>query len=215
MNDAHADNRHALEMMAVMAGASVPAEAPPPEIEAGWEPAPPAEPDDPAAPPSETAPVPAGRTGQQARRLSVHVYGSKAALCFEPDMTRGGVHTIALDAALATGQRQYDWQNKIRVQLTQTELPVAACVLLGWIPRCEYRNHGPDNDKGFSLENQTGRVFVRVFAKGLGLRAVPIEPPDIYRVTTLFLRQLRENSPWLSGMDIMHALRATIAGRFQ
>ena len=40
--------------------------------------------------------------------LSVHVYGGKAALCFNADTTRGGVPTVALDAA-AGANRQYDW----------------------------------------------------------------------------------------------------------
>ena len=45
-------------------------------------------------------------------RASFHVYGGKAALCFEADLTRNEVHTIALDAATATGPKQYNWGKK-------------------------------------------------------------------------------------------------------
>ena len=144
-------------------------------------------------------------------RLSVHVYGSGAALCFEPDQTRRGDHTIALDAARSTGPRAYDWGGKIRLQMTQAELPVVAGVLLGRIAKCEYGNHGPENDKGFSLENQDGKIFARVFAKGKSPCAVPIGPEDAYRVTALVVRQLRENTPWLEAGDVIRLVAEVVA----
>jgi hypothetical protein len=91
--------------------------------------------------PGHTMPEPAFPT-QNPIRLSVHVYGQKAALCFEPTLTRSNVPTITLDAAVARGQRQYDWSSKIRLQLTRQELPVAAAVLLGFRAKCEFKNHG-------------------------------------------------------------------------
>lgn len=144
-------------------------------------------------------------------RLSVHVYGSGAALCFEPDQTRRGDHTIALDAARSTGPRAYDWGGKIRLQMTQAELPVVAGVLLGRIAKCEYGNHGPENDKGFSLENQDGKIFARVFAKGKSPCAVPIGPEDAYRVTALVVRQLRENTRWLEAGDVIRLVAEVVA----
>ena len=144
-------------------------------------------------------------------RLSVHVYGSGAALCFEPDQTRRGEHTIALDAARSSGPRAYDWGGKIRLQMTQAELPVVAGVLLGRIAKCEYGNHGPEHDKGFSLENQDGKIFARVFAKGKSPCAVPIGPEDAYRVTALVVRQLQENTPWLEAGDVIRLVAEVVA----
>ena len=154
---------------------------------------------------------PGHERSEKGDRLSVHVYGSGAALCFEPDQTRRGDHTIALDAARSTGPRAYDWGGKIRLQMTQPELPVVAGVLLGRIAKCEYGNHGPANDKGFSLENQDGRIFARVFAKGKSPCAVPIGPEDAYRVAALVVRQLRENAPWMEACDVIRLVAEVVA----
>lgn len=80
-----------------------------------------------------------------------HVYGSKFAIHMAIDKTRGGVHTVRLEGAQSVGQRKYDWNKKISIQITQQELPHVACVLFGWINQCEYKNHGPKKDKGFKL----------------------------------------------------------------
>ncbi|MFO1432581.1 MAG: hypothetical protein U1F76_21010 [Candidatus Competibacteraceae bacterium] len=141
---------------------------------------------------------------------SVHVYGQAGALCFEADQTRRGCHTVALEAALATAPRQYGWDKKIRLQLTRAELPQVLAVLLGLLPRCEFKNHGEGNYKGFSVEHQVDRVCVRVFAKGQALRTVPIGLPEAYRVAALFLRQLQQNEPWLQGGEILMLVKLTV-----
>lgn len=143
-------------------------------------------------------------------RASFHVYGGKAALCFEADTTRNGVHTIALDAAAATGPKQYNWGKKIRLQLTRSELPIVAAVLLGVLRRCEFKNHGQDNSKGFSMERQDGgKVFIKVMAKGESVKAVPVEAPDVFFVTALFVRQLQKGLPWLDTAGVLALIRAT------
>lgn len=144
--------------------------------------------------------------------LSHHVYGGKGALCFEADTTRSDAHTVSLDAAPTIAPRKYDWQNKTRVQMTIHELPFVTAVLMGLLPSCEYRNHGPDNNKGFSMQRQEGgKVFVRVFEGDKGAKAVPIEASDVFHVASLCLRQLMLNSPWLDTAGILATLRATVA----
>ena len=145
--------------------------------------------------------------------ISKHVYGGKAALCFEIDETRHGIPTMALDAAMSCGVRVFDWQGKIRLQLTQGELPVVAAVLLGYRPSCEFRSHGPNKDKGFSVEHQGSKVFVKVFAAGEAMRAVPMELPDVYQVSALFLRQLRHQSPWLDATGVISLIKATFGSK--
>lgn len=145
-------------------------------------------------------------------RASFHVYGGKAALCFEADETRSQFPTIALDAAQAISARQYNWGKKVRLQMTRAELPVVAAVLLGVQQRCEFKNHGQDNSKGFSMERQAGgKVFVKVFAKDEGVKAVPIEPADVFYVTALVMRQLQKACPWLDSAGIAGLIRATQA----
>ena len=169
---------------------------------------------------NETGPAPGHdvsastrRQEEQQVRLNKHVYGSKGALCFEPDETRGGVHTICMDAADANGPKQYNWQNKLRVQLTRDELLQVTAVLFGFLPRCDGKNHGEDNSKGFTLEDQGDKLFLRVFAKGHGVKAVPIFPEDAFYVAGLFLGQLMKNMPWLSSNEILATLQRVHSSR--
>jgi hypothetical protein len=53
-------------------------------------------------------------------------------------------------------------------------------------------------------------VFVRVFARDQGVKAVPIEVADAFYVGGLFLRQLGKVMPWLDSTGIMMSLRAVV-----
>lgn len=129
---------------------------------------------------------------------------------FNADSTKAGAPTIALDAATSTGPKAYDWKQKIRIQLTKAELPVVAAVLLGARKKCEFKNHGQNNDKGFTMERQDrGKVFVSVFAKGMPARAVPVLGPDVMWVTALVLQQVQRNCPELDSMGVIALVRAT------
>jgi len=146
-----------------------------------------------------------------AERAKFHVYGGRAALCFEEDTTRGGVPTIALDAAISIGTKTYDWKKKVRIQMTRAELPVVAAVLLGKRQSCEFKAHGEDKSKGFSMERQAGgKVFVKVFEKDKGVKAVPIEAPDVFYVASIFLLQIRRSAPWLDATSTIALVGATM-----
>lgn len=142
-----------------------------------------------------------------------HVYGGSAALFFESDTSRKGDHTIRLEGAPCIGTRKYDWENKIAVQLTQHELLVFTGVLYGMLPGCEYGNHGEDNSKGFSIEDQGEKLFVKVFAKGKKACAVPMTPEDAFFVAQICLGQMKKNAPWLDGGEIMSTLKRVVALR--
>ncbi|MFA5700688.1 MAG: hypothetical protein WC913_05370 [Desulfuromonas sp.] len=165
-------------------------------------------------PPQQTY-EPEPQNGQPGEKgwMKKHVYGGKAALCFEEDETRGGMHTVCLDAADATAPRQYNWKEKLRVQFTRDELLVVTAVLFGMLPRCEYKNHGPDNSKGFSIEDQGDKLFVKVFAKGVKMKAVPVNPEDAFFVAQICLHQLKKNAPWLDASEIMMTLQRVVAAR--
>lgn len=154
--------------------------------------------------------VPAGTQSRgKDDRLSIHVYGGKAALCFEVDVTRNGSPTIALDAAQALGGQHYNWSKKTRLQLTRAELPVVTAVLLGVLPRCEFKNHGVDKSKGFSLERQGPKVFIKVFAKDEGVKAVPVEAPDVFYVAGIFISQLQKTFPGIDASGIAALVKST------
>jgi len=137
--------------------------------------------------------------------LSCHVY-AKSALCFSADETRKGIATIALDAASSTAPRQYNWSDKVRIQFTSKELPVAAAVMLGFNKKCEFKNHGPENNKGFSLEDQGDKVFCRVFTKGAS-HSVPISKEDRFHVGALMMRQLSIAFADLDHVSLISLLR--------
>jgi hypothetical protein len=144
------------------------------------------------------------------QRAKFHVYGRRAALCFEVDVTRGGVPTIALDAANCINANTYNWAKKTRIQMTRAELPVVAAVLLGSRASCEFKAHGPDKSKGFALERQAGgKVFAKVMDKDQPMKAVPIEAADAFYVASLFLLQIRRGSPWLDAVSTIALINAT------
>lgn len=148
---------------------------------------------------------------QVEERSKFHVYGGKAALCFEEDTTRGGVPTIALDAALSSSPRAYHWKDKTRIQMTRAELPVVAAVLLGARNSCEFKAHGENKSKGFSMQRQAGgKVFVKVFEADKPVKAVPIEAPDVFFVASLIMLQIRRITPWLDAASAMDLVRLTM-----
>lgn len=141
--------------------------------------------------------------------ISTHVYGRQAALCFEADKTKRDFHTMSIDAATSTGPKQYNWVNKVKIQMTKEELPVALAVLLGILPGCEYKNHGEANNKGFSIVDQGESFFVRVFSPE-GVKAVPMTPEDAFRVAAAMLKQLHKNHAELSTGDLITLIRVII-----
>lgn len=151
---------------------------------------------------------PSAKARAPERLRNRHVYGGSAALCWEEDLTRAGVHTVALEGARATAQRSFDWPNKIRVQMTERELTVVAAVLLGLQGACAFSAHGPSRDKGFTLERQHQKTFVKLMAGGKPVIAVPMPPEDAYQVVALVLLQMNRNAPWMTSTGIIEALKA-------
>lgn len=158
------------------------------------------------APPND-APTAAGSPPE---RVQCRIYGGKAALCIESDATRQNEPTLRIEAAPATAPRAYDWKQKRTLQLTREELPVLAATVLGLLPRCEYKNHGPNQDKGLEIVHQDTHLFVRLFQKDAGVLAVPVTAADSYALGALCLRQLRKAAPWLSDQGVLALLRLTV-----
>lgn len=148
--------------------------------------------------------------GVRGTRAEVHTYGQQGALCWEAECNRRGEPTIAVDAALAIGERSYDWKRKVRLQLTVEELCEVAAVLLGMAPRCQALFHGTKKNKQLSLENQGTHFFVRV-NEGVRTVSVKLLPREAVRVSLLCLRQVQANWHGVDAMYVLAALRQ--AGR--
>ncbi|MDD3575308.1 MAG: hypothetical protein PHT38_00300 [Halothiobacillus sp.] len=153
-------------------------------------------------------------TNRFEERESIKIFGQKAAFTIEADVTQGCFHTIAIDAASMTGPKQYDWTKKTRIQVTRAELPALLSVFLGIMPAVEYKNHGPENNKGFAFEDQGDKIFGKVFSKE-GVRALPITPEDSYFMAMIMARQLAKNYPGTSLSEIIQMLRATMVRKIR
>ena len=97
------------------------------------------------------------------RFMNIKSHGKSNAIEFAPDNTQKGWDTLRIEAApkLGGNTKAYDWANKVSVQVTKTELPIVVAVLLGFLPSCEFGNHG-DTAKWFSIENQGQSFYIKV-----------------------------------------------------
>lgn len=157
------------------------------------------------------------RTEAESRQfpLTFKAYGSKAALEFRAHVanTSNGnqsYHTVMLEGARAMGGRRYDWNNKIVLQMMQRELPEVAAVLAGAQPSCEFRNHGPQRNKGLIMQMQGDSLFVKLFRSGDDrlLCAVPVPAEDVFYINALVLRQIARTVRGTDPALIGTALRA-------
>lgn len=142
-----------------------------------------------------------------------HIYRAKGALTVELDVLRqkrdeeSQEHTVRIDGALAMSHLCYEWDKKISFQLTKRELPLMACCLLGLgAKKLSFENHGPAKDKAFHLQEQPGKLFVKL-QQGTKLVAVPVQGPDIYELTEIVLLAMHKNSPHISGELQLQMLR--------
>lgn len=145
--------------------------------------------------------------------LTVHVYGSKAALCFEPTMSASKFPTVKVDAALKNqggDERSFDWQNKTTLNLTREELVTVTTAMLGFIPQAAGQYHGPAKNKGFRVANQGQNFFFEMSEGNKPKKGIQVGVTDAYYVTNLLLRQLQNASPWMTIADVVNMLRARV-----
>lgn len=138
------------------------------------------------------------------------VYGSKGAIQVKPCVTRKGFYTIALEGAgTKQGQnRVYNWEQKIVVQLTRTELLDFIAVLLCHKSKCEYSAHGENNDKGFKLlfqpDRQTFYLSLNAPRQSYGCEVPYMEAMQIGH---LCLSLYIDNYPGLTTDSVLFSLR--------
>lgn len=144
---------------------------------------------------------------------SYYVYGKSAAIEFVCDETRKQqINTISMQAASARGEgeRGYDWDNKTIIQIPRNELLVVMAIMLDMLPRAEFEQTGLHAGKSYTVEHQDEKLFFMVAERGKPIRAVGLCPEDSYQVSTLFLRQLKANSPWMTTAEIIDLIEMTV-----
>lgn len=176
-------------------------------------------PEAPSAPPNNVAQLPrrepntgAPATGEvegNGRRfVSFHLYGGKAAMCFSLNTTRkGNFPTVQIEAAVAKGEKVYEWDKKISFQLTVAELPLVFGVLFGFSSRIELSGHGATNDKSLTIEDQGNKFFMSMRVRGGGAYALPVLPKDTYAIMAMIFGQMKANNPELSDTQLMMLAR--------
>lgn len=138
---------------------------------------------------------------------SFHVYANKAAACFSADESRSKMNTVRIEAASSAGNRSYDWKSKISIQLSSRELPLVLAVFLGMSERFEGKGHGQNNEKWFTLEKQGDKFYLSVNSKGAQTKGVPIMAGDAYPITTMLMKQMIKNDPFLTSEALFRLVK--------
>ena len=127
------------------------------------------------------------------------IFASKAAVVFEHAKTRGGRGCLQVEAAGRQDRTQsFSWNTKIALQLSDAEAMQVLAVLRGWMTSVELANHGTDRDKRLTLSKQaSGAGYLVSVRQGSMARVVPLPPFEAYRVISLTMKVLAENSPHL------------------
>jgi hypothetical protein len=159
------------------------------------------------------APAPAPAAPIEAPYYSFKIFSGGAALCVSEARTRSSnQHTIQIEGALAlgAGRREFDWQNKIIVQLTVQEAYTTLALFENLIPSVKFDGHGRAHDKSLHIDFQESHYFVRVIQRGRAAIALPVRPVDTIQIVALLFRQLIANEPHLQIADV-RALVARMA----
>jgi hypothetical protein len=149
------------------------------------------------------------------RSHGVHIYGQSAALKIELDTLRtsdeqagGFQYTVLIEGANNRKGGGYNWTTKVPFQLTRRELPLVAAFLLGFTTeKLEFNNHGPQANKFLTLEDQGGKILVRVGQAGRAPVPVPVEPADVFSWGELCIVALQLNRPTVGAEGQLALLR--------
>ena len=140
---------------------------------------------------------------------NLKIYARSAALTIEPQMNAAGdTATIGIDAARKIQRcKNYDWQNKITVQVAGGELPTVLSVLLGYKVDCEFKYHGRLKNKCYAVRLQEQGDLIMLSSAESGSIAVPVTPSDLFVLSTLVLLTLQQNLVNLSDYSLLEILK--------
>lgn len=151
--------------------------------------------------------APAPATPTEPPYYSFKIFGSTAALCVSEARTRAGNQcTIQIEGALLLasggGRKEFDWRNKLIVQLTVQEAYLALALFENLIPSVKFDGHGRTHEKSLQIDFQESHYFVRVIQRGRAAVAVPVRPVDAIPIVALLYKQLLRNEQHLRIEDI-------------
>lgn len=134
--------------------------------------------------------------------LQLNTYGKKFGFQFETSETKNGWYTVKIESAERLNpndpnNKRYNWERKTAIQLTKSELPIFAGVMLGFVDKARFDNHG-DTNKFLEVENQGKNFFIRTGGTGLGLHVAPIPTVEAFMYGTMALNEYARNFAGLS-----------------
>lgn len=154
-------------------------------------------------------------------------HGAAAACEVKFDVTRGenSLPTVRLETAQKIkNSKQYDWTNKIAIQLTLKELTHLIAVLYGLMPVAEGKFHGQANNKSFRVtfekDNQKGNYVSVLTSEGPSNQhnqpkqhSLRVELEDALMMGNIALVQYSKNVPGLSPEAALGAIKLLAARR--
>ena len=136
---------------------------------------------------------------RQIAQKTTHVYAAKAAVTFEYAQSRDARSCMQIEAAGREDRSQtFNWQNKIIIQLSDAELMQVLAVLRNWMPSVEFSNHGAGRDKRLTLTRQGQGGYLVSVRQGTVARVIPMPTFEAYKVVSIGMRVLIDNSPHLN-----------------
>ena len=143
-----------------------------------------------------------------AAQAKVKCFGSKAALCAEATVAvkqdMSGVPTVNLEIAPRLAE-SVDWQRKIVIQLSDSELPLLCALVMGYIPALHLKRP----EKGIEIERQDNKLFVKASSGTGNLFVMPVTIGDTFRLATLLLSQLKQQAGFADETLMLAALRGS------
>jgi|TARA_Y100000589_G_scaffold290548_1_gene293329 hypothetical protein len=120
-------------------------------------------------------------------------------------------HSVNLELAPVV-ESGADWEHKITVQVSTTELPKFCSCLLRIIPQVEYKYHGTDRNKSYSLQWQSGGVLRLDLSAPKKRLFIAITGEEVFWLSDLVLDQLHRNTSNMSKTDLINLLNRSFKG---
>ena len=141
-------------------------------------------------------------------QAKVRCFGSTGALTVEATLLhkkgKACGDTVNLDIA-PKNKDGVQWDRKITLQLSDTELPILAAVCLGYLPKAQFKRP----DKGIVVERQVNKLYFSA-TQGAGNNfALPVPIGQTFQITTLLLTQLQKQTQLEDGALLVAAIRGS------
>ena len=139
-----------------------------------------------------------------------HVYATKSAVTFEATKSADGRSVLQVEAASRNESGNFNWKEKIVLQLNDKEIVQLVTVLRNWSFSCEFANHGSHRDKRMTFQSQAEKGYVISVRQGTTARVVPIQKIESLSIISMAMKVLHDNTSNLDTQNIFDIVRETV-----